>query len=36
MSGCHDINEDARVYEKNNKILLMGNLMWEKVCFFLI
>ena len=34
MSGCHDINEDARVYEKNNKILLMGNPNVGKSVFF--
>jgi len=34
VSGCHDINEDARVYEKNNKILLMGNPNVGKSVFF--
>lgn len=34
MAKCHDINEDPRIYEKPNKILLMGNPNVGKSVFF--
>lgn len=34
MSSCHDLKEDAKVYEKPNKILLMGNPNVGKSVFF--
>lgn len=34
MSGCHEVQEDSRVYEKKNKILLMGNPNVGKSVFF--
>lgn len=34
MAGCHEVNEDAKVYEKPNKILLMGNPNVGKSVFF--
>lgn len=34
MAGCHEINEDKKIYEKPNKILLMGNPNVGKSVFF--
>ncbi len=34
MASCHEINEDKRVYQKPNKILLMGNPNVGKSVFF--
>lgn len=34
MAGCHEINEDSKVFEKQNKILLMGNPNVGKSVFF--
>ena len=34
MASCHDINEDVNVYNKPNKILLMGNPNVGKSVFF--
>lgn len=34
MAGCHEIDEGAKVYEKPNKILLMGNPNVGKSVFF--
>lgn len=34
MASCHDIKEDAKVYEKTDKILLMGNPNVGKSVFF--
>ena len=34
MASCHDVHEDAAVYHKTNKILLMGNPNVGKSVFF--
>ncbi len=34
MAACHEISEDAKVYQKSNKILLMGNPNVGKSVFF--
>lgn len=34
VAGCHEINEDSKVFEKQNKILLMGNPNVGKSVFF--
>ncbi|NLK27990.1 MAG: ferrous iron transporter B [Clostridiales bacterium] len=34
MAACHEVNEDIKVYEKPNKILLMGNPNVGKSVFF--
>ena len=32
MASCHDIQEDARILETKDKILLMGNPNVGRVC----
>ncbi|NLJ88371.1 MAG: ferrous iron transporter B [Epulopiscium sp.] len=34
MAGCHEVNYDEKIYEKHNKILLMGNPNVGKSVFF--
>ncbi|HEY8421114.1 MAG TPA: ferrous iron transporter B [Thermoclostridium sp.] len=34
MASCHEVNEDAEIYKKENKILLMGNPNVGKSVFF--
>ena len=34
MASCHEVKEDAKVYEKTDKILLMGNPNVGKSVFF--
>lgn len=34
MAACHEINEDPKLYQKSNKILLMGNPNVGKSVFF--